>query len=224
MRRDQPGPPVSPDRPASGSLDDLRQRLDRLPPSHPSSPRYRGGEIKPVRLRDLELPIDDSQDHADRPEPAARRAEWQEPLARGEVDRVGLGVVDERARRFLPAERGTAEWLADRGAAVVALPEDSSVPEPKPDALVDDRITEFKSLQPGATASTVNNQLLRARGQARHVVVDVRGSGLDETVAQRGLARFSGSPWGRGRFDSILIVGEDFVIHEEREGSDDERR
>lgn len=85
-------------------------------------------------------------------------------------------------------------------------------------------VTEFKNLQPGATDSTVNNQLLRARGQAGHVVVDARGSGLAEAVAQRGLARFSGSPWGRERFDSILIVGEDFVIHEEREGGDDERR
>jgi hypothetical protein len=177
-----------------------------------------------VRLRELELPIDGSGDHADRPQPAARRAEWQEQLARGEVDRVGLGVVDERARRFLPAERRIAEWLADRGAAVAALPEDSSVRERKPDALVDGRVTEFKSLQPGATDSTVNNQLLRARGQAEHVVIDARGSGLDGAVAQRGLARFSGSPWGRGGFDSVLIVGEDFVISREREEGDDERR
>jgi Contact-dependent growth inhibition CdiA C-terminal domain len=223
VRRDQPGSPVSPDRPTSGSLEDLRQRLDRLPPSHPSSPRYRGGEIKPVRLREFELPLDESGQHADRPQPAARRLEWQGPLARGEVDHVGLGVVDERARRFLPAERRIADWLADRGAAVAALPEDSSAQKRQPDALVDDRVTEFKSLQPGATDSTVNNQLLRARGQAERVVIDARGSGLDEAVAQRGLARFSGSPWGRDRFDSILIVGEDFVTSKER-GGDDERR
>lgn len=224
MPTDRPEHPVRADRPSPGSHEDLTQRLDRLPPSHPSSPRYRGGEIKPVRLRELELPIDGSGDHADRPQPAARRAEWQEQLARGEVDRVGLGVVDERARRFLPAERRIAEWLADRGAAVAALPEDSSVRERKPDALVDGRVTEFKSLQPGATDSTVNNQLLRARGQAEHVVIDARGSGLDGAVAQRGLARFSGSPWGRGGFDSVLIVGEDFVISREREEGDDERR
>jgi contact-dependent growth inhibition (CDI) system CdiA-like toxin len=219
--RDRPDHPVRPDRPSPGSYVDLSQRLDRLPPSHPSSPRYRGGEIKPVRLRDFELPAA-ARDEADHRPVAARRPEWQEPLARGEVDRIGLGVIDERARRFLPGERRIAGWLAERGAAVVALPEDSSVRERKPDARVDDRVTEFKSLQPGATDSTVNNRLLNARRQAPHVVIDARNSGLDEASAQRGIARFTRSPWGREGFDSILIVGEDFLITKEREGTADE--
>jgi hypothetical protein len=47
------------DRPARGSLTDLRQRLDRLPPGHPSSPYHDDGSRKPpvVRLKDLELPL-----------------------------------------------------------------------------------------------------------------------------------------------------------------------
>jgi hypothetical protein len=163
-------------------------------------------------------------DQPDRWTPAAERSEWQEQLAHGEVDRVGLGVVDERDRRFLPAERQIADWLAERGAAVVALPEDPAIRGRKPDARVDDRVTEFKSLQPGATDSTVVNQLHSARGQAPHVVIDTRGSGIDETTAQHGIARFSGSPWGRDGFDSILILGEDFLISKVREGGDGERR
>ena len=222
MPRDQPDHHVRPDRPRPGSYEDLSQRLDRLPPSHPSSPRYRGGEIKPVRLRDFELQPA-RKEQPDHRQAAARRPEWQELLARGEVDHVGLGVIDERARRFLPGERRIAGWLAERGAAVVALPEDSSVRERKPDARVDERVTEFKSLQPGATDSTVNNRLLNARRQAPHVVIDARNSGLDEASAQRGIARFTRSPWGREGFDSIVIVGENFVITKEREGTNDER-
>jgi hypothetical protein len=222
LPRDQPDHHVRPDRPRPGSYEDLSRRLERVPPSHPSSPRYRDGEIKPVRLRDFEL-TPAGKEQPDHEQAAARRPEWQEPLARGEVDRVGLGVIDERERRFLPGERRIAGWLAERGAAVVALPEDSSVRERKPDARVDERVTEFKSLQPGATDSTVNNRLLNARRQAPHVVIDARNSGLDEASAQRGIARFTRSPWGREGFDSIVIVGENFVISKEREGTSDER-
>ncbi len=47
------------DRPARGSLTDLRQRLERLPLGHPSSPYHDDGSRKPpvVRLKDLELPL-----------------------------------------------------------------------------------------------------------------------------------------------------------------------
>jgi hypothetical protein len=49
------------DRPARGSLTELRQRLQRLPPGHPSSPYHDDGSRKPpvVRLKDLELPLSD---------------------------------------------------------------------------------------------------------------------------------------------------------------------
>ena len=47
------------DRPKRGSLVDLRQRLERLPPGHPSSPYNDDMTPKaPVpRLKDLELPV-----------------------------------------------------------------------------------------------------------------------------------------------------------------------
>jgi hypothetical protein len=41
--------------------------------------------------------------------PASERHEWQVPLNQGGVDRCGLGVIDERAKRFSPAERRIAE-------------------------------------------------------------------------------------------------------------------
>jgi hypothetical protein len=221
VRRDQPGSPVSPDRPTSGSLEDLRQRLDRLPPSHPSSPRYRGGETKPVRLRDLELPIDrlDAPDERS-PErlPAASRPEWQRPLARGEVERVGLGVVDERTRRFPERERKIADYLAGEGAAVTARREDHAIRGRQPDADVDGQATEFKGLDPDPKHGTVKQALKRGIGQASHIVVDGRDTGLLESDAQRGLARFLGTPEGRS-FTTIRLVGDSFDINWKRDDS-----
>jgi hypothetical protein len=47
--------------------------------------------------------------------PAVERREWQAPLAEGSVDRIGLGVIDERAKRFSPAERRIAEYVHPEG-------------------------------------------------------------------------------------------------------------
>jgi len=55
--------------------------------------------------------------------PASERHEWQIPLRQGEVDRCGLGVLDERAKRFSAAERRIAEHLARSGPAVVSVSE-----------------------------------------------------------------------------------------------------
>lgn len=51
---------------------------------------------------------------------ASERHEWQIPLSQGEVDRCGLGVIDERAKTFSAAERRIAEHLAEPGPAVVS--------------------------------------------------------------------------------------------------------
>ena len=44
------------------------------------------------------------------------------------------------------------------------------------------------------------------------MVMEARGSGLEENSAGLGLRRFLGSPWGRGRYESILVFGDDYVI------------
>jgi hypothetical protein len=55
--------------------------------------------------------------------PASERHEWQIRLSQDEVDRCGLGVIDERAKRFSAAERRIAERLAGPGPAVVSVSE-----------------------------------------------------------------------------------------------------
>ncbi|MFF1795373.1 hypothetical protein ACFVXQ_14350 [Kitasatospora sp. NPDC058263] len=71
--------------------------------------------------------------------------------------------------------------------------------------------TEFKSLQPGATPSTVRNQLNTAKGQALDAVLDSRGSGLDEAGARAGIEDFlrRNRP---GRMNFIRVVGDGFDV------------
>jgi hypothetical protein len=82
---------------------------------------------------------------------------------------------------------------------------ESAVPGVRtPDALVDGKGVEFKSLDPGATSATVRNQVnesIRGMGQARDVIVDARGSGLNVAEAERGLSRVGGI--ARGKIDSV---------------------
>jgi hypothetical protein len=105
----------------------LRDRLDALPPNHPSSPRFadRTGRRDPPAAGETRevAPEPGGEDAGDR-----------------SVERHGDGVIDERARLFQPAERVIAEVLAARGATVTALLEDHSLRQRQPDALVDGRV------------------------------------------------------------------------------------
>jgi Contact-dependent growth inhibition CdiA C-terminal domain len=143
--------------------------------------------------------------------PAAERVEWEAPLHRGEVDRCGQGVIDERAKEFSPAERRIAEYLAVKGPAVVSVSEGFGVCGRTADARVDGTPVEFKSLDPGAGDQTVKAALNSAKGQARYAVIDARDCGLTEDDAQRGIRRFSGTPYG-DRLDAVLIIGDNYVI------------
>ena len=78
---------------------------------------------------------------------AVERSEWQAPLSRGEVDRCGRGVIDERGKRFSPAERRIAEYLARHGSAVVSVSEGYGVYGRTPDA----RSTTYRSSSRAST-------------------------------------------------------------------------
>jgi hypothetical protein len=99
---------------------------------------------------------------------AVERPEWQAPLNRDEVDRCGSGVIDERGKRFSPAERRIAEYLPGHGSAVVSVSEGYGVYGRTPDARVNDIPVEFKSLDPGTSDRTVKAALNSAKGQAPH--------------------------------------------------------
>jgi hypothetical protein len=81
------------------------------------------------------------------------------------------------------------------------------------DAVVDGVTTEFKTLAPGATSSTVRNVVnasIKRGGQARDIIIDARGSGLTQAEAARGLNRAGGI--ARGQLDNIRVIGNGFDI------------
>ena len=83
--------------------------------------------------------------------------------------------------------------------------------------MVDGVRTEFKTPHPKAGKITDNNTIkneisnsIKDDGQARHMIIDARGSGLTETEAWRGLAR--ARKITGGKIDSVRIIGDGFDI------------
>lgn len=185
------------------------------PPASADHAGRRAGGVDPadqrLSTRAGEIPDGGRWEPAGRWRVAAERPEWQGLLARGEVERVGPGVVDERASRFQPPERRLADYLAGEGRAVAAIHDGFGRAGRRPDAAVDGVETEFKSLDPGASNTTVKAALTSAKGQADHAVVDARGAGLERQEAERGLRRFLGTPHATS-MTAIRIIGDDFDL------------
>lgn len=122
------------------------------------------------------------------------------------------GRLDESARRLSHEEYAVARLLAGEGHEVRAQPEsrrggrraDLSVcgtpVEVKSFASVDER-----SREPGARS--VFNKLADAAGQARHVVLVDRGSGLSPGAVRQGLARWALRRSSEASLDSVRVVG-----------------
>ncbi|WP_326592928.1 hypothetical protein [Streptomyces brevispora] len=121
------------------------------------------------------------------------------------------GSIDETEKKFDPREREVAELLKSEGRHVRAQVEATEDGVRRADAFVDGVETEFKSLDPGASSGTVKNQLNKAKGQARHAIIDARGSGLSEEAAREGVGKFfrNNPP---GRMDGIRVVGDNFNL------------
>ena len=117
---DQPG---HSDRPARGSLTELRQRLERLPAGHPSSPYNDDGSRKPpvTRLKDLELPL-----------PGDERATG----GRAEPDRAQTGPADSDQPET--AEVHTAQAATDQAQKAQAATDLSETAAPESRAASDE--------------------------------------------------------------------------------------
>lgn len=97
------------------------------------------------------------------------------------------GHIDESERRFSPEERRIAEILALEGRMISAKAEVKY--RRIGDAIVDGILVEFQSLATTTADSetirnTINNSIRRG-GQARHIIIDARRSGLTEVEAGR---------------------------------------
>jgi hypothetical protein len=106
-RRDDTGRPEQQGRPRPYSAADLRARLDQLPESHPSSPRYRGGSKRAASLRELELSRADQPEEshgADRLSAKTARSGWDSPGVADHPDKPGSDAVqlaDDRRQHIL---------------------------------------------------------------------------------------------------------------------------
>ena len=113
--------PRGADRPERGSLADLRQRLDRLPPGHPSSPYNDDLTRKPpvARLKDLELPFHDANGGARHHDPGPGA-----DAPAGIADRDGATASGPAGNGSVGAGAPVAEEPSGLGAASGAEPAD----------------------------------------------------------------------------------------------------
>ncbi len=135
----------------------------------------------------------------------------------GHVHDHGAGTLDEQARRLSHEELAVADRLAAEGHQVRSLPESRhggrradlsvcGVPvEVKSFAPVEERRT-----RPGARS--VFNKLVDAAGQARHVVLIDRGSGLSAGSARQGMGRWALAAGPDDRLDSVRVMGDGFDL------------
>lgn len=132
----------------------------------------------------------------------------------------GRGELDESAKTLDDRERLLAEYLVDESYGVTALAEDTS--KRNADVLlthVTGLPVELKSLDPGADNTRVRNRVqdsLKRGGQARHIVIDARRSGLTYEEAVRSGFRVGGLLKARAghleRLQELRIVGESYDL------------
>ena len=126
---------------------------------------------------------------------------------------ISPGSIDESERFFPPEERRIAELLESEGKSVVAKKATSK--HRSADAEVNGVLTEFKTLDPlranNASIKNAINDSIRRKGQARHIIIDARGTRLSEAEARRGLARARNIT--RGKLDTARVIGDGFDLY-----------
>lgn len=183
-------PQPAADRPRPWSREDLQQRLERLPPGHPSSPYHADGSRKPPppSLRALELPPPDPRERAE-PDRSEAPAPSPEPLTDAEhadhvahvQDRLtwanaqGLSTID---RYFDSADN---RWTTERQLLHRDLIDDlysraAAVP------------CERKAIMAGGLGGAGKTTVLEQHaGLDRSQYLTINPDGIKEEMAERGL-------------------------------------
>jgi hypothetical protein len=195
----------------------LRYRLSQKPAvigeKNAAGPEDDPKPAQPPQKGTVLLPGEDAAEkaHAERRREAAR------------AGGVELGTAESSRNRkssapqgsFSPQEQAIADYLEGLGRTLEKnRREGVEGAGRQADALVDGRLHEFKTLDPGATSATVRNVVndsLRRGGQARDIVIDARGSDLDRQMAEKGVARAFGI--AGDKVDNIAIIGEDYFFN-----------
>ena len=126
----------------------------------------------------------------------------------------GGRLIIPPGRTLSGAEAAIATRLVAEGRTVEAVPE-STVRTP--DFLVDGVRTELKTISDITSrdpSGAVARRIMDGRGQAGHIIVDLRGqSGMTEELAGRAAARAYGADNRTGsRLQNIRLIGQDFDL------------
>jgi predicted ABC-type ATPase len=185
------GPHLAADRPRPWSREDLQQRLERLPPGHPSSPYHADGSRKPPppSLRALELPPPDARERA-RPDQSDAPAPAVEPLTDAEhAEHIAQvrELLDEARGRGLATDQ---QFMADERRGIWSK-DRRDVHDALVDALYsraedvpDDRMAIMAGGLGGAGKSTV---LDSQAGIERSCYLTINPDVIKEEMAVRGL-------------------------------------
>lgn len=133
------------------------------------------------------LPIDIS---VPTPEPMGSTGYDKHPTAPsfGEVARRAA-PHDDPSRWFSKTERATAAWLHSRGVDVLSVERREGHSLKTPDAVAADAPITIEIKRAIGSVNSVVQRIRQARWQARHVVVDLRGTGTTRATAEDALRR-----------------------------------
>lgn len=114
-------------------------------------------------------------------------------------------------RWFTPEELAAADWLRSRGVDVLSLDRREGHLLKTPDAVA---VTRPITIEAKRAAGNINSMVQRiryARWQARHVVIDLRGTGSTRTSAEAGLVAAL-RRYGEHLDEVVLIVSDDLGV------------
>jgi hypothetical protein len=81
------------------------------------------------------------------------------------------------------------------------------------DRYINGKLTEYKTLQPGAVPKTIYNRVddsARKGGQAPNIIIDVRGTDLTREQVIEGLDSVQRSPYLQTKIDNVRVIGNGF--------------
>ncbi|MEP6816374.1 MAG: hypothetical protein ABI873_12570 [Marmoricola sp.] len=134
------------------------------------------------------------------------------PPSYDELANAGLVAPEDDADRwFSPEEQLTAAWLRDRGLGVRSVQRREGRYLKTPDAAAPEFAVTIEAKRAVATNNAIVQRIRSARWQARHVVVDLRGSGASRGLAESAM-RAALRMYGTQLDEVILIVADDLGV------------
>lgn len=132
----------------------------------------------------------------------------KEPTPPSHQELLDAGLIAPEGdpdRWFSPEEKLTADWLRSRGLEVRSVQRREGQHLKTPDAVAPEFAVTIEAKRAAATMNAIVQRIRSARWQARHVAVDLRGTGTDQALAEAAL-EVALRMYGRHLDETVLIV------------------